>query len=81
MRKPMDSSERLTVLEVEHRHHKETLADVVVQLERLNDQVGTINSKIDKNMGFIAGVAFVFSMMGAILGLFGGAVMKKIGGA
>jgi cytochrome c biogenesis protein CcdA len=75
------NEERLAILETEHRHHKETLADVVEQLERLNTQVGIINSKIDKNMGFIAGVAFVFSMLGAIFGLFGGAILKKFGGS
>lgn len=74
-----NASERIAVLETEQRHHKETLTDVVTQLERLNDQVGTINSKIDKNMGFIAGVAFVFTMMGSLLGIFGGAILKKLG--
>lgn len=76
-----NNEERIAVLETQHNHHKETLSDVVSQLERLNEQVGVINSKIDKNMGFIAGVAFVFSMMGALFGLFGGAIMRKMGGA
>jgi cytochrome c biogenesis protein CcdA len=75
------NDERIAVLETEHKHHKETIGDVVSQLERLNDQVGVINSKIDKNIGFIAGVAFVFSMFGAIAGLFGGAIVKKLGGS
>jgi cytochrome c biogenesis protein CcdA len=76
-----DHGERLAILETDNEHHKDTLSDVVDQLKTLNSQVGIINSKIDKNMGFIAGVAFVFSMLGALFGLFGGAIMKKMGGS
>jgi cytochrome c biogenesis protein CcdA len=75
-----DHGERLASLEADNQHHKDTLSDVVDQLKTLNTQVSSINRKIDKNMGFIAGVAFVFSLLGAVFGLFGGIIMKKLGG-
>lgn len=74
-----DQDSRIAVLESEHRHHKETIGDVVEQLRTINNSVVDINSKLDKNMGFLAGAAFVFSLIGAFLGMGGAALLRKIG--
>jgi len=76
----IDHGERIATLEADNKHHKDTFNDVVDQLKTLNTQVSNINSKIDRNMGFLAGVAFVFSLLGAAFGLFGGIIVKKLGG-
>lgn len=73
------SDERLAVLEVKQQHHEETLTDVVSQLKTLNNNVNDIKSKLDKNTGFLAGAAFVFSLLGAFAGMGGAALIKKIG--
>lgn len=75
----VEHGERIAILETDSKHHKDTLNDVVSQLQQLNLQVDSINSKLDKNMGFLAGAAFVFSLLGAGLGFFGSAIMKKMG--
>jgi cytochrome c biogenesis protein CcdA len=75
-----DHGERLSVLETDSRHHRETLGDVVDQLKTLNEQVVSINSKLDKNAGFLAGVAFVFTLLGAFVGMGGAALLKKLMG-
>jgi cytochrome c biogenesis protein CcdA len=75
-----DVGERLAVLETDNQYHKDTLGDVVDQLKVLNDQVTVINSKLDKNAGFLAGVAFVFTMVGAFIGTGGATLLKKLMG-
>lgn len=75
-----DHGERIAVLETDSNHHKDTLFDVVEQLEKLNEQVISINSKLDKNAGFLAGVAFVFTMLGAFIGMGGASLLKKLAG-
>lgn len=75
-----DIVERIAILETSHENHREDITDVVDQLKRLNDQVDTINSKLDKNAGFLAGVAFVFTMLGAFIGMGGASVLKKMFG-
>jgi cytochrome c biogenesis protein CcdA len=42
--------------------------------------VASINSKLDKGTGFIAGAAFVFSLMGAVFGVLASTVFKKFTG-
>jgi cytochrome c biogenesis protein CcdA len=74
-----EHGERIAVLETDVRNHKDTLNDVVDKLEELNKTVTSINSKLDKNMGFLAGAAFVFSLFGAVTGFFGSYLLKKLG--
>jgi hypothetical protein len=71
---------RISVLETQHGYHRDTISDVVDQLKTLNTNVDEIKGKIDRNTGFLAGAAFVFSLLGAFIGMGGAAVIKKIGG-
>jgi hypothetical protein len=75
-----DHGERIAVLETDSQHHKDTLSDVVEQLKVLNVQVVEINSKLDKNAGFLAGIAFVFTMLGAFIGVGGASLLKRLFG-
>lgn len=68
-----EHGERIAVLET----HTTT---VLEQLETLNTQVASINSKLDKGTGFIAGAAFVFSLMGAVFGVVASKVFHKMTG-
>lgn len=74
-----DHDSRISVLESEHQHHRETISDVVDQLRTLNLNVDEIKGKIDRNTGFLAGAAFVFSLIGAFIGMGGAAILKKLG--
>ena len=74
------SEERLAVIEVKQKFHEETLSDVVEQLKTLNNNVDEIKGKLDRNTGFLAGAAFVFSMFGAFIGMGGAKLLKIMGG-
>jgi uncharacterized protein YoxC len=74
-----EHGERIAVLETDSKHHKDTLNDVVDKLKELNSTVTSINSKLEKNAGFLAGAAFVFSMGGAVMGILASYAMKKLG--
>lgn len=67
-----EHGERIAVLET----HTTT---VLQELETLNKQVGDINSKLDKSIGFLGGAAFVFSLLGAALGMSASFLIKKLG--
>jgi butyrate kinase len=73
-----DHGARIAVLETQHKFHQATLTDVTEQLEKLNASVTQINSKLDKNMGFIAGAAFAFSAIGAVIGMTSAAIFKRL---
>lgn len=68
-----EHGERIAVLET----HTTT---VLSELETLNKQVASINEKLNKGTGFIAGAAFVFSLMGAVFGVIASAGWKKLTG-
>lgn len=75
-----DDHSRIAVIETKQFHYDETLADVVDQLKTLNDNVIDIKGKMDRNTGFLAGAAFVFSLIGAFIGMGGAALIKKLMG-
>ena len=75
-----DHGERIASLEAYSNQHGSTLGDVADQLERLNAQVSQINRKLDNHIGFLAGVAFVFTMLGAFIGMGGASLLRRMMG-
>ena len=73
-----DHGARIAVLETQQKYHDASLTDVTSQLEKLNGCVAEINRKLDKNMGFLAGAAFAFSAIGAIIGMGGASIIKRL---
>lgn len=74
----MEYDARIAVLETKQNHHEETLSDVVAQLKTVNDTLNDIRGKIDRNTGFLAGAAFVFSLFGAFIGMGGAAILREL---
>lgn len=74
-----DIEARVAVIETKQDFHGETLSDVVEQLKMLNSNVDDIKGTIDRNTGFLAGAAFVFSLLGAFIGMGGAAIIKRLG--
>lgn len=61
--------ERLARLETNHDNLNEDFIEVLQVLKELNAQVADINTKMTANRGFLAGMAFAFSLLGTLIGL------------
>lgn len=72
--------ERLAILEERSEMQREQIDDLVNALHALTQEVTDINKKLERNMGFLGGMAFTFSMIGAGFGAFGSELIKRLTG-
>jgi hypothetical protein len=70
--------ERIAVLETRADTHEEKISEMADTLKTIEVDVRSISLKLDKNLSFFAGVAFTFSLFGAVFGSLGMKAVDKI---
>lgn len=73
--------ERLAVLEERSETQRSQIDDLLDAIRSLTKEVTRINNKLDRNTGFLAGIAFAFSLIGACIGSVGSEMLKRMLGA
>lgn len=70
-------NERIAILEERTETHRQQIDDLLSAIKELTGEVVRINRQLSRNMGFLGGVAFVFSLMGACLGALANEIIKR----
>lgn len=73
-----ETPERLAVVETRVDGHDEKIGEMADTLKVIEADVRGISLKLDKNLSFFAGVAFTFSLFGAVFGALGTKVIDKV---
>lgn len=73
-----DAHERIAVLETHSKNTSKSVTDIETTLHELNEKVGRIELKIEKSMSFVGGIAFTFSLLGAVFVFIAGIVWEYI---
>ncbi|MDX1974491.1 MAG: hypothetical protein SFT92_02320 [Rickettsiales bacterium] len=75
---PRHDAERLAVLEERTETHRAQIDALLEALKTLTREVTLINHQLSRNLGFLGGVAFVFSLFGACIGAFGAEIIRRL---
>lgn len=77
----MQSSQesRISVLEAREEINSAIVHDIQDTLHSLNLKVGKIEMKLEKSMSFIGGMAFTFSLLGAVFTFAATYILSKLG--
>jgi hypothetical protein len=57
--------ERIAVVETEVKQHTSKIDKLEATLEKIEGDVSAIRIKMEKNISFIGGISFAFSLLGA----------------
>ena len=71
--------ERVATLEANSENTVKAVGDIENTLHSLNEKVGRIEIKMEKSMSFVGGIAFTFSLFGALFVFVAKYILSKMG--
>lgn len=75
----INDGQRIAKLETRADNMDDKVDDVTETLHEIKTEVQAIRVKMEKNISFMGGIAFTFSLMGAAFATMAGMVLRKLG--